>query len=129
MTATALNRILVIEDDRDLQNLLRISLEGVGGFNVKVCGDGREALSMADHFLPDLILLDLTMPNWNGITVLKVLRKLEKTAKIPVVFLTGHVETGELKQYFSLGVLDIIPKPFNPRTLPTLIKTIWTRLA
>ena len=63
---TTLNRILLIEDDLDIQQVAQMSLEAVGGFDVKVCSSGPEALAEAPEFAPDLILLDVMMPGMDG---------------------------------------------------------------
>lgn len=128
MLVTPLRRILVVEDDPDIRNLIRISLEKVDGFVVKICGDGREALNQASSFLPDLILLDVRMPQWNGPTVFKVFRKLEQTAKTPIIFLTAEVQPKDLPLYTELGALGVIAKPFNPITLGATIQNLWHKV-
>jgi len=127
MLVTPLRRILVVEDDADIRNPIKISLERVDGFVIKICADGREALNQASSFLPDLILLDVRMPQWNGPTVFKVFRKLEQTAKTPIIFLTAEVQPKELSTYTELGALGVIAKPFNPRTLGATIQNLWCK--
>lgn len=128
MIASSLRRILVVEDDPDIRAIIKLSLERVDGFVVKMCADGREALNQAASFSPDLILLDMKMPQWNGLTVFKVLRKLEQTAKTPIIFLTAEVQPRDLPQYKELGA-EVIAKPFNPVTLVATIQNIWQRTA
>ena len=129
MLATSLKRILIVEDDPDIQAIIRFSLESVGHFTVKVCSNGREALSLASSFAPDLILLDVMMPHWDGTILLKVLRKQPQTSHIPVIFLTDRVQPHQIVQYKELGALDVIAKPFDPMTLPQKINNIWSKAA
>jgi len=124
--AASLHRILVVEDETDIQNLLKISLARPGGFEVEVCSDGKQALAAIARHTPDLILMDMNMPTWSGLTVLRVLRKEPQTAAIPVIFLTA--QSHEMNQQAQLpGVLGIIPKPFVPRNLISLIQTMWQK--
>jgi CheY-like chemotaxis protein len=71
-----LTRILYVEDDLDIQTVAKLALEVVGGFNVKVCSSGEEAMAEADHFSPDLILLDVMMPGMDGPNTMASLRQL-----------------------------------------------------
>ncbi len=127
MSPVPLKRILVVEDEPDIQMLIKMSLEVLGGYTVKICSDGREALSALSEFNPDLILLDFSLPTWDGLTVFKVLRKTMQSANVPVVFLTGRVLDREMERYEQIGALDIISKPFSPRKLPATIADIWTK--
>ncbi|MFH0703227.1 MAG: response regulator [bacterium] len=120
-----LTRILYVDDEIDIQTIVRIALENIGGFNVKICSSGSEALKIAPEFNPDLILLDVMMPDMDGIATLKALRKIPKTADIPVIFMTAKAQLHEIEQYKELGVLHIITKPFDPLVLPMNINDIW----
>lgn len=122
-----LKRILYVEDEPDIQTVARIALENLGGFALQVCSSGAEALSRAAAFGPQLLLLDVMMPGMDGPTTLAELRKLPATAQVPAIFMTAKVQPGEVAQYKALGALDVIAKPFDPMTLATQIRAIWSR--
>jgi two-component system OmpR family response regulator len=125
MTGKSLKKILYVEDDPDIQQIARLALEDVGGFDVYICGFGREALAVAPQYKPDLVILDVMMPDMDGISTYKALRLLEGFAATPVIFLTGKVQPKEIKQYYTIGALEVILKPFDPLTLADSIKKIW----
>ena len=78
---TELNRILYVEDEPDIQAVARISLESVGGFTLRICSSGEEALENAVEFNPQLLLLDVKMPGMDGPTTLTELKKIPETDK------------------------------------------------
>jgi len=125
MVSAALSKILYVEDDPDIQDVAKMSLEVVGGFTLKVCSSGAEALEAAEGFTPDLILLDVMMPGMDGPTTLQELRKIPALAHIPAVFMTAKVMSTDVAQYKALGVAEVIAKPFDPMTLPARIAEIW----
>jgi two-component system OmpR family response regulator len=125
MAGKALKKILYVEDDPDIQEIARLALEDVGGFNVYICSFGREALDVAPGYQPDLIILDVMMPDMDGISTYKALRLLEGFTATPVIFLTAKVQPKEIKQYHKLGIMDVIFKPFDPLILADSIKKIW----
>lgn len=120
-----LARILLAEDDPDIQELVTMSLEHVGGFEVIACDDGHDAIRQARRCRPDLILLDWMMPGMNGGEALSALRGDAATAAIPVVFMTAKARPEEVAQMRGLGALDVITKPFDPMTLPDTVRRIW----
>ncbi|GAB4177344.1 MAG: response regulator [Roseiflexaceae bacterium] len=124
MPAT-LDHILFVEDDPDIQAVAQLALEAVGGFRVTVCQSGREALAIAEQANPDLILLDVMMPEMDGPGTLANLRKLATTATTPVIFMTAKVQPHEVAQFRALGTLDVIAKPFDPMTLADTIRDRW----
>lgn len=125
MVDRELKRILYVEDERDIQAVARIALETVGGFTLEVCSSGREALEKAEAFGPDLLLLDVMMPEMDGPSTLAALRSLPATAEVPAVFMTAKVQPSEVRQYKELGALDVIAKPFDPMMLASVILEIW----
>jgi len=122
---TALNKILYVEDEPDIQAVAQLALEAVGGFTVKICSSGQEALDQVADFAPDMILLDVMMPGMDGPTTLKSLRQLPCCSSIPVCFMTAKVQPQEVAQYKALGALDVIPKPFDPMQLSAQVSAIW----
>lgn len=125
MLTPTLNRILFVEDDPDIQAIAQLSLVAVGQFVVEICSSGVAALQSAPSFAPDLILLDVMMPEMDGISTLKELRQLPQTAQIPVIFMTAKVQTHEVVRYKELGAIDVIAKPFEPMALPETIRSMW----
>jgi len=124
-----LKRLLLVEDDRDIANLVSLALGDVAGYVVKACTSAREALETAPPFRPDLILLDVMMPGADGVSALKSLRLLEATRETPVVFMTAMAEPADLARYDALGCLGVIPKPFDPMKLADTLEALWGRHA
>ena len=123
--ARELRSILFVEDEPDIQEVAKLALEAVGGFEVTVCSTGAEALAAAPNVKPDLILLDVMMPGMDGPGTMHALRKLQVTANTPVIFMTAKVRQAEIAQYKQLGALDAIVKPFDPMTLSQRISEIY----
>ncbi|WP_455217888.1 response regulator [Kaarinaea lacus] len=125
MAETKLTRILYVEDEPDIQAVAQIALEAVGGFTLKICNNGLEALREAVDFAPDLLLLDVMMPDMDGPTTLGELRKLPSLASTPAIFMTAKVQPHEVEELRALGAIDVIAKPFDPMNLSNQIKEIW----
>jgi CheY-like chemotaxis protein len=120
-----LQRGLYVEDDVDIQAVARLALEVVGGFSVKLCTSGEQALREAAGFAPDVILLDVMMPGMDGPSTLKALRERAELAEVPVAFITAKVHPTEVALYQSLGANGVIHKPFDPMTLAGQVRAIW----
>ncbi|MEM6793787.1 MAG: response regulator [Acidobacteriota bacterium] len=126
--SSKLKRILLVEDEVDIQMVARLALEDVGGFEVSVCASGEEALRDGPGFRPQLILLDFMMPGgMDGRLTLEAFRGSEALASVPVIFLTARAQLEEVEEYHRLGAVDVIIKPFDPMTLAEQIETIWAR--
>ncbi|HEY5799991.1 MAG TPA: response regulator [Burkholderiaceae bacterium] len=124
----ALQRILYVEDDEAIRAVAQLALELVGGFELKSCESGSEALAAVNGpapFVPDLILLDVMMPQMDGPAVLEALRALELTRATPAIFMTAKVQPAEVAHFKSLGALGVIPKPFDPMTLAASVREMW----
>jgi DNA-binding response OmpR family regulator len=117
-------RILVVEDDRLLRNSLTIRLEGEG-YAVSAMQDGREALSQARSVTPDLVLLDIGLPDMNG---LEVARMLQRELRLPIIFLTARVQEADIVAGLELGAEDYITKPFSMRELLARIRVVLRRV-
>ncbi|OOC48487.1 MULTISPECIES: response regulator [Thioalkalivibrio] len=120
-----LQRILYVEDEPDIQAVAELALETVGGFTVKICASGEEAVRDAEAFAPDLILLDVMMPGMDGPSTLEALRGIPALAEVPVAFMTAKVQPSEIEHYKSLGARDVIAKPFDPMALSDQVRRIW----
>lgn len=123
----SLSKILYVEDEPDIQAIAKLALEAIGGFTVKICSSGQEALTELPVFAPDVILLDVMMPGMDGPSTLKALRELDAVKNTPVIFMTAKVQPQEVAQYKALGALDVIAKPFDPMTLSASVRGIWER--
>ena len=113
----ALRRLLVAEDDPDIRAVVALALGRVGGLEVTCCADGLAALEAVRSSCPDLVLLDVMMPELDGLETLARLRADPATATLPVVFMTARVQPPDLATYHELGALAVIAKPFDPMTL------------
>lgn len=120
-----LRRILCVEDDADIRMILEFSLGTVGGYEVCCCAGGRSAVQLAPDFRPDLVLLDVMMPDLSGPETLVALRELPVMQGVPVVFLTAKAMPDELEQLLQHGATGLIVKPFDPMTLPGDIRPYW----
>ncbi|MHB1946897.1 MAG: response regulator [Gammaproteobacteria bacterium] len=127
MVNKSLSKIAYAEDEDDIRAVVQIALEDIGGFAVKYFSTGRQLLEMDKEFKPDLLLLDVMMPEMDGPAALKELRKREEFANIPAIFMTAKIQPGELEEYKKMGVLGVISKPFDPMTLADDIKKIWNK--
>jgi two-component system OmpR family response regulator len=124
MDPMLLRKILLVDDEADIRLIAEISLSHLGGWQVIQAGSGREALDLALQAQPDLILLDVMMPGMDGPTTLEKLREQEDGRATPVIFMTAKVQKTEIDRLLSLGVRGLIPKPFDPMTLPADIRNI-----
>lgn len=120
-----LKKILLVDDDHDIHLILKISLQELPDIQVYTALSGEEAIKIALDVHPDLILLDVMMPQMDGRATLQVIKLLSSLSKIPVIFLTARVQKEEIDEYFKCGVADVIPKPFDPVILPETINKIW----
>lgn len=117
----------MVEDDPDIQIVARMALEVVGGYTVSVCSNGQQALDEVADFGPDLILLDVMMPDMDGPTVLRHLKENPATAHFPVVFMTAKAQSHEIAAYRAMGALDVISKPFDAMLLSAKLAELWER--
>jgi two-component system OmpR family response regulator len=129
MTEKKLQNILYAEDEEDIRTIAKIALEDIGGFTVKYCNNGKEALEAVSEFKPQLLLLDVMMPGMDGPTTLEALRNIHHLDNVPAIFMTAKIQPSEIVQYKEMGVLDVITKPFDPMTLAENINAVWKKYA
>ena len=118
--------VLVVDDEKDIVQLIRYNLEREG-FKVEAASDGNEALKKANEVKPDLILLDIMLPGKDGYEVMKSLNQNEKTANVPVIFLTAKSAEFDEVLGLELGADDYIVKPISPRKLVSRIRAVLRR--
>jgi len=128
MPAQPLNRICYVEDDEDIQRIVRMSLERVGKMTVEVVGDPTMAIEAMTAFRPDLVMLDWMMPKMDGPTLFRQMKQRPETSALPVVFITAKASSRELDELLTLGAAGAISKPFNPKDLPDQLRAIWAKL-
>ena len=120
-----LTKILVVDDEPDIVDLICFSLEKEG-FTVFRAGTGTDALNKARAVLPDLIILDVTLPELDGITVCEILRRLPSTSGIPVVMITGWDTDAARQRGAKAGAREYVNKPFSSAALTATIKRLLT---
>ena len=128
MPAQPLNRVIYVEDDEDVQRIVRLSLEKIGKLTVEVVSDPMLAIDRMIAFKPDLAMLDWMMPGMDGPALLRKMREVPQTQAIPVVFITAKASQRELEELRKLGAVGTISKPFNPKDLPEQLRTFWRTL-
>jgi CheY-like chemotaxis protein len=117
-------RVLVVDDEPDIREVARMSLEMVAGWDVLTAASGREALTCAAAEHPDAILLDVMMPDLDGPATFRKLRGDPATRDIPVILLTAKVQAAEQRQFVELGVNAVLSKPFDPMQLAVRVAEI-----
>lgn len=117
-------KVLIVEDEIDLAQVLADYLKR-DGYETMICADGDEALPTITRFAPDLILLDVMLPNRDG---LSILRELRKTSELPVILVTARVEELDRLLGLELGADDYVCKPYSPREVVARVKAVLRRL-
>ena len=127
MTSSLSKKILIVEDEADVVDLLTLQLRKAGGFLVSVARDGAEALKKARAELPALVVLDLMLPRMPGLEVCKILKTESATRHIPIIMLTAKAEEVDRIVGLEFGADDYVTKPFSPREMLLRIKAILRR--
>ncbi|OKH37627.1 two-component system response regulator [[Phormidium ambiguum] IAM M-71] len=117
----SIKSILLIDDEKRLSIVIQMCLQKLGGWRVVTAESGKEGLSKAETEKPDAILLDLMMPDMDGITVLGKLQANPNTAEIPVILLTAKVQSANQHEYTQLKIAGLIAKPFDPLKLASQV--------
>jgi DNA-binding response OmpR family regulator len=116
-----MKKILIVEDEQDVRNILKSALERQKQFIVDTAEDGEEAIQKIQDSTPDLIVLDLMLPKINGEELLKLIRKNFKTLNTPVIVSTVEKQTSSLVNLMNLGATDYLAKPYN---IEELLRTV-----
>ena len=109
--------VLVIDDEINLCTVIQACLENLGGWETLIALSAKEGLAIAETQQLDAILLDVMMPDMDGITMFRELQNNSVTQAIPVILFTAKVQSTDLDQFAKLGVAGVIAKPFDPMTL------------
>lgn len=119
-----IRKILLVDDEIDIRKVAKLSLERIGKFEVVLAESGAEGIEKARSEKPDLIILDMMMPDMDGLTTFDNLKNDEETKAIPIIFMTAKAQELEKQQYFERGAIGVITKPFDPMGLPGEITKI-----
>jgi two-component system alkaline phosphatase synthesis response regulator PhoP len=125
-SSKTLPHILVVDDDREIVRLLQAYLEQAG-FRVQTAYDGRTALYMLRHERPELVVLDLMLPDQDGWEIIRLVRADASLANLPIIVLTARVEDTDKIVGLELGADDYVTKPFNPRELMARVRSVLRR--
>ena len=127
MSAMGSKKVLIVEDEKDILQLVKMYLEKEG-FRTVTASDGAEALRQVKSERPDLVVLDLMLPEIDGLEVCKKLRIAPQTSMLPIIMLTAKSEESDTVVGLELGADDYVGKPFSPRALLARIKALFRRL-
>ena len=114
-------RILLIDDEVDIHKITQVGLMMEAGWELLTAQSSDEGIAIALAKHPDAILLDVMMPERDGIATLKLLHELPEVQDIPIVFLTAKAQAADRRHFYSLGAQGVITKPFDPMTLASQI--------
>ena len=119
--------ILYIEDEPDIREVAKLVLEMLGGYKVHLCASGSEALHYLSDHVPDLILLDVMMPDMDGPGTALAIGQLPQARHVPIIFMTAKLPSHARDEAQISACIGIIPKPFNAVTLTEQIQALWNR--
>jgi len=128
MNRDRLRQILYVDDEPDIREIVQIALGLVPTLSVTVVESGTRALHSMQTSPPDLVLLDVMMPNMDGPTTLQQMRASAQLQSIPVIFMTAKAMPQEVARFRSLGAAAVIAKPFDPMLLAEHVFAIWEAL-
>ncbi len=119
-----LKKVLYLEDDPHISEIAIMALEEFSDLTVLHCDHGQDAIARFEDFQPDLLLFDVMLPDIDGIQTLQEIRS-RYDADPPVIFMTAKAQVQEQKQYFDLGAISVIVKPFDAVHLGDQLKSLW----
>lgn len=117
-------KVLYVDDDDDIREVAELSLQMDGGMDVKSVNSGANAIALLDRreWTPDVLLLDVMMPEMDGPAVLAAIRERQELAAAPAIFITARVLPGDVDRLRGLGALGVIAKPFDPLQLAAEVR-------
>src|SRR3954451_5971523 len=124
MPERALQKICYVEDDEDIQRIVRMSLERIGKMTVEVVTDSMKAIDVMVAFKPDMVMLDWMMPGMDGPTLFRKMRQDPQVSGLPVVFITAKATQRDTDELLRLGAAGVLTKPFSPKDLPEQLRAI-----
>ena len=125
--AEELKKVLYVDDDEIVNEVVTMVLKDVGNFEVMSCSSGKEAIDKVESYAPQLILLDVMMPEMDGVETFQRLQDIPESRGIPCIFLTAKTQSHEQDEYREIGAVGVISKPFDPAMLCKDINEIWSK--
>ena len=125
----ALKRVMHIEDDESIRMITSVTLESVGQLEVLSCESGYLGLEKFAEYQPQVVLLDVMMPELDGPGTLEKLKSEQDLDNVMVIFMTAKVQQEELDHFKSIGGYDVIEKPFDPMTLSDKLQECWQQFS
>ena len=119
--------ILIIDDEEDVRDIIQMGLKMAADWRVTTASTGKEGLELAQSNRPEVILLDLMMPEWDGKETLKQFKANQNTAHIPVILMTAKTQSAISSELTELDLAGVITKPFRPLELPEQITEILNK--
>jgi CheY-like chemotaxis protein len=117
-------KVMLVDDDDDVRLIAQMALRDVGGWPTLAVASGRLAITLAPTERPDVILLDVMMPDLDGPSALRQMQRDPATADIPVIFMTAKARPSEIERLVAAGAAGVITKPFDPMTLAHQVRAI-----
>jgi CheY-like chemotaxis protein len=122
-----IEKIFLVDDDPNIRRIAEISLKKLGPWQVELAASGRELIALLKQGKPDLLILDVMMPEMDGPTTFQSVKVQFPDFKQPVIFMTAKVMSHEVDEYLNLGAAGVICKPFNPKDLADEVRSICDR--
>ncbi|MFH1941754.1 MAG: response regulator [bacterium] len=116
-------KVLVVDDEEEVRNIFSRTLDSFG-YQVLTAKDGKEAITTCHHETPDIVLLDIKMPDMDGIETLRRIREIDPQEKSAVIMLTGHGDINTAREAMKLGAYDYVTKPFDLNFIRSLFEEV-----
>lgn len=127
MSKQSLQTIFLVEDDPDIQIIAEMTFEEIGDYELSIFGSGMKLFDALETRMPQLILLDVMLPEMDGPSILKKLKAEPRTSAIPVIFMTAKVRPTDQREYNTSDVLGVIGKPFDPEEMVQTVERLWDK--
>ncbi len=121
--STKIEHVLLVDDDANIRLIVQMTIEGLTDWKLTVAESGTEALQLLEAQRPDLVLLDIMMPDIDGTMIFETIKERFQS-QVPVIFMTAKVQSQEIRKLKTLGVAGVIVKPFDPMELIAQVQTI-----
>lgn len=123
-----LNRVMCIDDDPGMLQIAKICLQDMAGLTVELCSSGREAVDKSAIFRPQLVLVDMMMPDMDGVETVNRLRSVNDFGELPVILVTAVMGPAEANNCHQANAIAVISKPFDPLCLAERVQSEWLAL-